>query len=147
MLSLSSVGILNREERRAALKCKGEDLSESNKLTLDAIGVFNPIHMADCIRCRPHVFSIQHHEGTLKRGTAVFIMITCLLSRWDLSSCKLFRHYLQFQHERTAKQLGCFQAVHFMAFSPLIGEVFNQSINQSSIAPITSAKPGSQAVH
>ena len=41
MSSLSSVGFFNKGEPRADLKCVGKHPSESDKLTMDTIGVTN----------------------------------------------------------------------------------------------------------
>ena len=41
MASLSSVGFFNKGETRADLKCVGKHPSESDKLTIDTIGVTN----------------------------------------------------------------------------------------------------------
>ena len=41
MSSLLSVGLFNKGETRADLKCVGKQLSESDKLTIDTIGVTN----------------------------------------------------------------------------------------------------------
>ena len=41
MSSLLSVGFFNRGETRADLKCEGKHASESDKLTIDTIGVTN----------------------------------------------------------------------------------------------------------
>ena len=41
MSSLLSVGFFNRGETRADLKCEGKHPSESDKLTIDTVGVTN----------------------------------------------------------------------------------------------------------